>query len=43
LRAVLRAVPLGSSAQLSAEHLSVERLAQLNVRPRDVRELGSSR
>jgi hypothetical protein len=39
---VLKFAPLGSIAQLSDQHLTVERLAQLNVRPRDVRDLGAA-
>jgi hypothetical protein len=42
LRKVLRFAPAGSFAQLSRERLTTERLTHLNVRPRDIRDLGAA-
>ena len=41
LKTVLRLAPIGSSAELLDERLSPERLAELSVRTRDVRDLGA--
>jgi hypothetical protein len=40
LKAVLRLAPLGSSAEFSTLKLRAEQLEGLQIRPRDVRDLG---
>jgi hypothetical protein len=40
LKAVLRLAPLGSSAEFSPLKLPPEQLRDLQIRPRDVRDLG---
>jgi hypothetical protein len=40
LKAVLRLAPLGSSAEFSSLKLPPEQLRGLQIRPRDVRDLG---
>jgi hypothetical protein len=40
LKAVLRLAPLGSSAEFSSLKLPPEQLKGLQIRPRDVRDLG---
>jgi hypothetical protein len=41
LKAVLRATPVGSCVELRPDHLTPERLAELKMRDRDVRDLGA--